>query len=88
MDPNRRLTRSTTDRMIGGVCGGLANYLNIDSTLVRIAVRLSGAIRGFTADLYRLVGCRSSETMSGGNLGAAGAAIIRRDAGARDDGRT
>jgi phage shock protein C len=32
-----RLYRSTTDRQIAGVCGGLANYFNIDVTLVRIA---------------------------------------------------
>jgi phage shock protein C len=32
----RRLTRSRTDRRIGGVCGGLAEYLNVDSTVVRL----------------------------------------------------
>ena len=32
----KRLTRSTTNRHIAGVCGGLANYLNIDPTVVRI----------------------------------------------------
>lgn len=32
----KRLTRSTTDRMIAGVCGGVARYFGIDSTLVRI----------------------------------------------------
>lgn len=32
----RRLTRSTTDRRIAGVCGGLAKYLNIDPTVIRI----------------------------------------------------
>jgi phage shock protein PspC (stress-responsive transcriptional regulator) len=32
----RRLTRSTTDRRIAGVCGGLAEYLNVDPTVVRI----------------------------------------------------
>ena len=32
----RRLTRSTTNRRIAGVCGGLADYLNIDPTVVRI----------------------------------------------------
>src|SRR5215510_4927238 len=26
----KRLTRSTTDRKIGGVCGGLAEYFNVD----------------------------------------------------------
>ncbi len=33
---SRRLTRSTSDRMIAGVCGGLGHYLGIDTTLVRI----------------------------------------------------
>jgi phage shock protein C len=33
-----RLVRSTTDRKIAGVCGGIAAYLGVDSTLVRLAV--------------------------------------------------
>jgi len=33
----KRLTRSRTDKKFLGVCGGLAEYLNLDSTLVRIA---------------------------------------------------
>ena len=33
----RRLTRSSEDRMIAGVCGGIARYFGIDATLVRIA---------------------------------------------------
>jgi len=32
----RRLTRSTRDRKIAGVCGGLAEYLNVDPTAVRL----------------------------------------------------
>lgn len=36
MECYKRLTRSTTDRRIAGVCGGLAKYLNIDPTVVRI----------------------------------------------------
>ena len=32
-----RLTRSNSDRVIAGVCGGLAAYLDIDSVLVRLA---------------------------------------------------
>ncbi|RMD95693.1 MAG: PspC domain-containing protein [Calditrichaeota bacterium] len=32
----RKLTRSVTDRKIAGVCGGLAKYFNIDSSIVRI----------------------------------------------------
>ena len=33
----KRLYRSKKDRMICGVCGGIANYFNIDPTLVRLA---------------------------------------------------
>jgi len=32
----KRLQRSRTEKMIGGVCGGLAVYFNVDPTLVRI----------------------------------------------------
>ncbi len=32
----RRLTRAQDDRMVAGVCGGLARYLNLDPTVVRI----------------------------------------------------
>ena len=32
----KRLARSATDRKIGGVCGGLAEYFSVDSTAVRI----------------------------------------------------
>ena len=32
----KRLVRSETDRKIAGVCGGLADYLGVDSTIVRL----------------------------------------------------
>lgn len=32
----KRLYKSTTDKKISGVCGGIANYFNIDPTIVRI----------------------------------------------------
>jgi len=35
--PTPRLRRSDTDRMIGGVCGGLADYTGIDAVLWRVA---------------------------------------------------
>jgi len=46
------LYRSTTNRMIGGVCGGLAEYFGIDPTIVRIiAVLLFFWGAGFLAYL-------------------------------------
>ena len=36
MNRNKRLYRSRKDRQIAGVCGGIADYLAIDPTLVRL----------------------------------------------------
>jgi phage shock protein C len=41
----KRLTRDTDDGMIGGVCAGVADYLGIDVTLVRL-LAVVGAIFG------------------------------------------
>ncbi|MDI3543175.1 MAG: hypothetical protein PWP57_779 [Candidatus Atribacteria bacterium] len=32
----KRLYRSRTDKMLGGVCGGIARYFNVDPTLIRL----------------------------------------------------
>jgi len=32
----KKLFRSTTDKSLGGVCGGLAEYTNSDSTIWRL----------------------------------------------------
>ena len=32
----KQLTRSTSNRMIAGVCAGLGEYLGIDPTIVRL----------------------------------------------------
>lgn len=32
----KRLYRDTNDKMIGGVCSGIANYFNIDKTIIRL----------------------------------------------------
>jgi len=31
-----RLQRSTTDKVLAGVCGGIANFFDVDTTLVRL----------------------------------------------------
>ncbi len=41
----KRLTKSKTDRKLCGVCAGIAEYINIDPTVIRIIwaiVALSG----------------------------------------------
>ena len=45
--PTRRyLVRSSTDRRIAGVCGGLADYFNIDPTIVRVAWMIVSIVPG------------------------------------------
>jgi len=35
-NPPRRLERSSSDRVLAGVCGGVAEYFDWDVTLVRV----------------------------------------------------
>lgn len=37
----KRLIRSKSQRMIGGVCGGIAEYFNIDPTIIRLGFALA-----------------------------------------------
>jgi phage shock protein C len=50
MEP-KRVYRSRKDRILGGVCGGLGNYFNLDPVLVRViwVVLLFAAGVGFLA---------------------------------------
>ena len=44
---NKKLQLSATDKKIAGVCGGIAEYFNIDSLIVRIifiALALGGSL--------------------------------------------
>ena len=36
MEELRKLYRSRTQRMVAGVCGGLAEYFNVDTTVIRV----------------------------------------------------
>ncbi len=53
---NRRLTRSRTDTILGGVAAGLATYLNTDPALVRIAWAILVPLTGGAALLAYIVG--------------------------------
>jgi len=47
-----RITKSKTDRVIDGVCGGLAEYFGIDSTIVRLVFVALIFINGIGLFLY------------------------------------
>ena len=53
--PTKRLYRSRNDRMIGGVCGGLAAYFDIDSTAVRLAFLLLILFAGGGVMIYLIL---------------------------------
>lgn len=38
----KKLYKSKTDRKLCGVCGGLGEYFNVDSTIIRLAAVLLG----------------------------------------------
>lgn len=44
--PRPRLVRSRADRRIAGVCGGLAEYFDVDPTIVRITWAILSIIAG------------------------------------------
>ena len=48
----RKLYRSRKDRMIGGVCGGLAKYFNMDPTIIRLIAVLGLVAVGGTFLAY------------------------------------
>jgi phage shock protein PspC (stress-responsive transcriptional regulator) len=67
------LHRSATDRKIAGVCGGLAEYLGVDSTIVRV-VWLVASLSGFPVLIYLLLWFVTplAETYPAGSIASAG----------------
>lgn len=43
----KKLRLSSTDKVLAGVCGGLAEYLDVDVNVVRIIVLLSAVCGSF-----------------------------------------
>jgi phage shock protein C len=50
--PPRRLERSRSNRVLGGVCAGVASYLNMDVTLVRILTVVLALFTGVPVVAY------------------------------------
>ena len=43
----KKLYRSTTDRWIAGICGGIGEYFEIDPNIIRVIWAVITAITGF-----------------------------------------
>jgi phage shock protein C len=48
----KRITRSRSDRMLGGVAGGLAAYFGIDPLIVRVIFAVLALFNGLGVILY------------------------------------
>ena len=53
--PAARLCKSRTDRKLAGVCGGIAEYLNADSTMIRLVTVL--LVLGWGSGLLAYIVC-------------------------------
>lgn len=62
-----RLVRSQQDRILGGVCGGLGRYLNIDKVLVRLFFIVFTLVGGMGVLIYIIlwIVVPSEESVSG-----------------------
>ena len=52
MEEPRKLYRSRNQRMLAGVCGGLAEYFNVDVTLIRVLFLVLAVFGGSGLVIY------------------------------------
>lgn len=57
----KKLMRSTSNRKIAGVCGGVADYLNVDVTVVRIIFLIALICGSFGGWAYLIIWCCAPE---------------------------
>jgi phage shock protein C len=52
MEEPRKLYRSRNQRMVAGVCGGLAEYFNVDATMIRVLFLVLTVVGGSGLVIY------------------------------------
>jgi len=52
METPKKLYKSTKNKILGGVCAGIADYLNMDPTIIRILWVVLGFVYGFGVLAY------------------------------------
>ena len=55
MENKKKLTRSQSNKMLAGVCGGLAEYFGLDASLIRIIYVLGTIFTAFAGVLVYIV---------------------------------
>lgn len=64
----KRLHKSATDKKICGVCGGIAEYLNVDPTIIRLVWALAILFMGTGVLAYFLAALILPEDNSGATI--------------------
>ena len=52
---NKRFTRSSSNKMIGGVCAGIANYFGWDVSIVRVVYTLASIFTAFSGAIVYII---------------------------------
>lgn len=65
MSEVKRLYRARDERMIAGVCGGLAKYFNVDPTLIRVLFVLAAFAGGSAVLVYIILAIVMPEEPAG-----------------------
>lgn len=55
MKGNKKLTRSRKERMIAGICGGLAEYFGWDISLLRVVYVLATIFTAFAGTIVYII---------------------------------
>ena len=55
MENNKKLTRSRKERMIAGVCGGLAEYFGWDVSILRVVYVLATIFTAFAGTIVYII---------------------------------
>jgi phage shock protein C len=57
MDRSKRLFRSHKERMLAGVCGGIAEHFDMDPTVIRVLWVLVTVFTGFVPGIIAYIAC-------------------------------
>lgn len=68
---DKRLTRSTSNRILGGVAAGVAEYFDLDPTLVRVLWVVAVIFAGFGVLAYVILWVFLPEDHAGGSYALA-----------------
>ena len=78
---NKKLYRTEDNKMLAGVCGGVAEYFNLDPTLVRVLWVAVSLFAGAGADSGHSVAADELHLEAGGGAAQCYGAYPRRQSG-------